>query len=592
MKLQGMGVSPGIVIGKAWVLNRERVDVQTRTISEENVASEILRFDEALGASVEQLETVKKQFSDRIGESHTYILDSHILMLKDDMLTEGTRRVIREQKIMAEGALKSVLDKFLSIFNAIEDDYLKERQADIVHVGERILRNLAGHEQVTLANLKEDVIVVAHDLTPADTIQMDRKHVKGFATDLGGKTSHTVIMARSLEIPAVVGMRNITARVRTGDPLILDGNSGVVVVHPDNQTFNHYLEKQRRFVYFERELQKLALLPAETKDGCKLRLSANIETPDDVCGVLEHGADGVGLFRTEFLYLKRRELPSETEQLEAYKSALEMVHPEPVTIRTLDLGGDKLIGHIPYTGESNPSMGLRAIRLCLHHPDMFRTQLRALARAGVYGNLKIMFPMISGLRELRMAKEMFYRVCDELRKEGVPFQENIPLGSMIEVPSAAIVVDLIAAESDFLSIGTNDLIQYSLAIDRVNEDVAYLYEPLHPAVMRMIRNVMTAADAAGIPAAMCGEVAGEPLYAAALLGLGLRDFSMNPVSVPRVKRVLREVTVEESRRLARQILQLSTAREIEEYTKSYMRARFPDALMWEATENGNGDGEA
>ncbi len=581
MKLQGIGVSSGIVIGKVFLLDRQRVKAEIRKITPDQVDKEIQRFDQALLKSIDQLELVKKQFSSKAGESHSYILDSHILMLKDKMLTDGTKEVIRKELISAEGSLKQVLDQFLSFFNTIEDDYLKERKTDIVHVGERILRNLSGYTQKSLAKLEEDFVVVAHDLTPADTMQMDRKHVKGFATDLGGKTSHTVIMARSLEIPAVVGMGNVTAKVQTGDPIILDGNSGTVILNPDNETFNWYLEKQRRFIYFEKELQKLALLPAETTDGCKVRLSANIETSDDVCGVLEHGADGVGLFRTEFLFLNRLTLPSEEEQFESYKNALEMVYPEPMIIRTLDLGGDKLSAHIPYPGEPNPSMGLRAIRFCLEHQDIFITQLRALIRAGVYGNLKIMFPMISGVQELRSAKEVYYKTVDDLRKEGQEYKEEIPLGAMIEVPSAAVIADLIAREVDFLSIGTNDLIQYALAIDRVNEHVAYLYEPLHPAVMRMIKYVVNVAEEANIPAAICGEVAGDPIYVPALLGLGLREFSMNPVSIPRVKRIIREVTLEESKRLARAILSFSTAKEIEEYTKEYMHSRFPDELGWD-----------
>lgn len=582
MKFEGIGVSPGIVIGKAWVLDRQKVKAESMSITPSQVDSEIARFELALVQSVQQLQAVKKQFSNRVGESRAYILDSHILMLKDKMLTGETKEIIRRDLITAEGALKKVLDDFLSVFQAIEDDYLKERRSDIVHVGERILRNLSGHAELSFADLKEDVIVVAHDLTPADTMQMDRKCVKGFATDLGGKTSHTGILARSMEIPAVVGMGNITAWVKSGDPVILDGSSGKFITKPDIETFNRYLEKQRRYLYFEKELQKMVPLPAVTRDGCKIRLAANIETPDDVCGVLEHGADGVGLYRTEFLYLNRPDLPGEEEQFNAYKSALEMVYPEPMVIRTLDLGGDKLTDHITYSGEANPSMGLRAIRFCLEHQDIFKTQLRALVRAGVYGNLKILFPLISGVLELRMAKQIFEGVLKNLRTEGQEIREDIPLGAMIEVPSAAVVADLIAREVDFLSIGTNDLIQYALAIDRVNEHVAYLYEPLHPAVMRMIKYVMTVAGEHNIPASMCGEMAGDPVYAPALLGLGLREFSMNAVSVPRVKRIIREVTIEESRRLANEILTLSTAREIEEYTKNYMRTRFPDDLAWES----------
>ena len=581
MKFQGIGVSPGIVIGEAFVLDRERVKTELRHIKPEQRDAEIRRFEEALAKSIEQLETVKKQFSSHVGESHAYILDSHVLMLKDTMLTQGTKDVIREELITAEGALKKVLDNFLAFFQSIEDEYLKDRKSDIVHVGERILSNLSGHVQKSLADLKEDVIVVAHDLTPADTMQMNRKYVKGFSTDLGGKTSHTGIMARSLEIPAVVGMGDITAWVQSGDPMILDGASGKVILHPDIETFNTYLEKQRRYVYFEKELQKVSQLPAVTKDGCKVILAANIEAPEDVCGVLEHGADGVGLYRTEFLYLNRPDLPGEEEQFEAYKSALEMVFPESVVIRTLDLGGDKLSQQIPYTKEPNPAMGLRAIRFCLEYPEIFKTQLRALVRASLYGNLKILFPLISGLRELRMAKEIYASVVEDLHKEGKEIKEDIPIGAMIEVPSAALIVDMIAKETDFLSIGTNDLIQYTLAIDRVNEHVAYLYEPLHPAVMRMIRYIVTVAREANTPTSLCGEVAGDPIYAPALLGLGLREFSMNPFSVPRVKRIMREITLGESQKLAREILTFSTAREIEEHTKKYMRSRFPDELIWD-----------
>ncbi|PIV82688.1 MAG: phosphoenolpyruvate--protein phosphotransferase [Nitrospirae bacterium CG17_big_fil_post_rev_8_21_14_2_50_50_9] len=582
MKVHGIGVSPGVAIGKAFVFSREKVRIEIIKIPQDQVEAEILRFEQALSKSISQLEAVKTQFSSRIGASHASILDSHIMMLKDKMLTEGTHEIIRKDLIAAEGALKKVLDEFFSAFESIEDNYLKERSSDVVHVGERILHNLSGHAPMSLSSLKEDVIVIAHDLTPADTMQMGREHVKGFATDLGGKTSHTGIMARSLDIPAVVGIGNITACVKSGDPIILDGGSGAVVIHPDNETFNRYLEKQRRYIYFEKELQKLTHLPAETSDGCRVRLSANIETPDDVCSVLEHGADGVGLYRTEFLFLNRPDLPGEEEQFQAYKSTLEMIYPEAMTIRTLDLGGDKLSMQIPYSRESNPSMGLRAIRFCLAHQDIFKTQLRALARAGVYGNLRILLPLISGVMELRTAKNIFHEVLEDLRREGVEFKEDIPLGAMIEVPSAAIVADMIAREVDFLSIGTNDLIQYTLAIDRVNEHVAYLYEPLHPAVMRMIKYVISVAMDAKIPVAMCGEVAGDPTYAPALLGLGLREFSMNPVSVPRVKRIILSVSLEESKRLANEILKFSTAREIEEYTKAHMRSRFPEEFEWDA----------
>jgi phosphotransferase system enzyme I (PtsI) len=471
------------------------------------------------------------------------------------------------------------LDKLSDAFDAIEDEYLKERKEDIKHVVDRILRNLTGRELRQIEELEGEVIVVAHDLSPADTIQLNLQRVIGFVTDVGGKTSHTAIVSRSLVIPAVVGLENITAYVGGGEQIIIDGTDGLVVVNPTPATIKAYQLKQQHYRYLERELLKYAPLTAETQDGYYLTLQANIELIEEIPSVIQYGAAGVGLYRTEYLYLNRKTLPNEEEHFQVYKQLVQQLAPYPVTIRTLDLGGDKFASHIELAEEMNPAMGLRAIRFCLREPDIFKAQLKGILRASTYGKIKILLPMISGVEELREVKAILEQVKDELKKNRVPFDTEIPLGVMIEIPSAAVTADILAGEADFFSIGTNDLIQYSLAIDRVNEHVSYLYEPLHPANMRNIKGVVDTAHEAGIEVGICGEMAADPLYTLIFLGLGLDDLSMNPLAIPRVKKILRRSTQSEGVRLLKEVLQFATAKETELFIRKEMCEQFPEDFI-------------
>jgi len=578
--MRGIGVSPGIVIGKAFLVDRWKVKVQKSTIKKSEVKKEIARFRQAVEQARVQLERIKEKIAREVPDkTYTYIIDVHLLILADEMLINETIKLIQQERVNAEWALDQVLSHFANIFDAIDDQYLRERKSDIEHVGERIKRNLAGNEPHSISEIKEDVVIVAHDLTPADTVHMHKGNVKGFATDLGGRTSHTAIMARSLEIPAVVALGNITSQVKTGDPIIVDGTEGVVIIKPSREVFTKYLGKQRRFIYFEKELLKQRNLPAETKDGYCLELSANIEFPREISSILEHGAQGVGLYRTEYLYLDRPQLPTEEEQYIAYKTLAEQLRPYSAIIRIMDFGGDKVDPHLKVEPEDNPVLGLRAIRFALKREDLFRQQLRAILRASVYKNLRILFPLISGIGELRQAKEVLASVKQELRQEGIPFDEEIQVGVMIEVPSAAMTADLLAKECDFFSIGTNDLIQYYIAIDRGNKQVAYLYEPLHPAVLRTIKSVIAAAHNEGIWVGMCGEMAGDPLCTMILLGLEIDELSMNAISIPTVKRIIRSIKLEEATALTYKVLTLPTAKEIEKFVSREMARRFPDIFV-------------
>ena len=574
---KGIGVSPGIVIGKAFLLDRRKVRVERLAIPGRELEKEVQRFQSAVRMSQEQLGRVRERLQQEVQDrTYSSIIDVHMMILQDDALVQAAVDLIRREKVNAEWALDQVLKRFTAIFDAIGDDYLKERKTDIEHVGERIKRNLAGDKGKSLTQIKEDVVVVAHDLTPVDTIHMHKGHVKGFVTDLGGRTSHTAIIARSLEIPAVVAMGDITGKVKPGDAIIVDGSSGVVVVNPSKEVFTQYLEKQRQYIYFEKELLKLRDLPAETLDGYRVELAANIEFPEEIPSVLEHGAEGVGLYRTEFLYLDRPQPPGEEEQFEAYKKLALNLSPAGAVIRTLDVGGDKVDKNWPHEVEPNPVLGLRAIRYSLKREDLLRDQLRAILRASAYGNLKIMLPLVSGVTELRTVKAILAGVKADLRKQKVPFNDNIQVGVMIEVPSAAMTADLLARECDFFSIGTNDLIQYYIAIDRGNRQVAYLYEPLHPAVLRTIKMVVNAAHNEGIWVGMCGEMAGDPLCAPILLGMEIDELSMNAVSIPTIKRIVRSIHRKEAAAITFKAMTLATAREVEEYVAAEMSQRFPD----------------
>jgi phosphotransferase system enzyme I (PtsI) len=575
---KGIGASPGIVIGRAYLLDRRKVVVAGKRIQEVDVKNEVARFRKALEVSKSQIEDIRKRFTKDLGRSHRYILDTHILLLEDKMLVDGTIKRIREQQVNSEGALRDTIDVIVRKFDAIADEYLRERKHDVEQVGERVLRNLVGRKQESLADIREEAIIIAHDLAPTDTLVMRKDKVLGFATDAGSRTSHTAILARSLGIPATVGLDKITAAVKTGDVVILDGIHGMVLVDPDEETFLDYLKKQRSFQYFERELIKLRELPAETLDGHRVHLQGNIELPEEVATVVDHGGAGIGLYRTEFLFLNKPDLPTEEQHYQAYRHVVERAAPDTVVIRTLDVGGDKIGLPIKVDKEPNPVLGLRAIRFCLKRRDIFRTQLRGILRASAHGSIKILFPMISGLTELREARSIMEEVKAELRAEGMPFDEQMQVGVMIEVPSAALIADLLAREVDFFSVGTNDLIQYTLAIDRGNEHVAYMYEPLEPAVLRLLQRVSLAAHEAKIGLAMCGEMAGDPLYAAILMGLGFEYLSMNVASIPWVKKVVRSVHMRDAVELADLVMQQPTADLARRSAETFMSERFPDLV--------------
>jgi phosphotransferase system enzyme I (PtsI) len=577
--IQGIGASPGIIIGKAYLLERFKVRLPQKQINPEQVEEEVQRFFNAIQESRNQLEEIKEKILDTEVRKHSFILDVHLMILNDEMLLQDTVDTIRKKKVNAEWALDLTLEKLDAAFQAIEDEYLRERRSDLHYVAARIFRNLLGKKHDDITKIKGKVIIVAHDLSPADTLQINLKYVAGFITDIGGKVSHTAILSRSLGIPAVVGLEVATSLINGGDPLIIDGETGEVVINPTEEVSQSFLERKRRTKSFEREILKYASLPAETRDGVRIRLQANIEMVEEISSAKMHGAEGIGLYRTEILYLNRKDLPTEEEHFQIYRRLVETIYPATATIRTLDIGGDKFLPDYSKNNEMNPALGLRAIRFSMKETDIFKTQLRGILRASAHGKLRILFPMISGMEEIRQAKAILEEVKKGLMKAKIPFDQEIEIGAMIEIPSASVTADLLAREVNFFSIGTNDLIQYTLAVDRINEHVSYLYEPLHPAILRIIRGVVQSAHQAGIPVAICGEMAAEPTYALVLLGLGLDEFSMNPVSIPKVKKVLRMSRFEETRSLVEQLFQFSTASEIECFVRSWMAKRFPEDFI-------------
>ena len=570
-------------MGKALVVESRRPRVKREPVDPARIPLEISRLRQALEVSRRQILEIQERIAKEVGPQYARIFDAHLLILEDRTLAEQASAVIQNEKVNVEYAVQEVLDPVRQALSRVEDGYLRERRTDVDDVGDRLLRNLLGQRgSFQVEGMRGEVIVFAHDLSPSDTAQLHRDAVLGLVTQTGGRTSHSAIMARSLEIPAVVGVEQICAQVRNHETVILDGTEGVVVLSPDLETLTRYHARKQQFEYAGLALHKVGALPAETQDGYRVRVTANIDFPEELPAVRDHGAEGVGLYRSEFLYLNRRDLPTEEEHFAVYRAVAAEMHPRPTVIRTLDFGGDKLASAIQLAAEENPSLGLRAIRLCLHRPDMFRAQLRAILRASAFGALRIMYPMISGVAELRAANAILEDVKAELQRQGVAFDPEIQVGAMIEIPSAAMIADLLAREVDFFSVGTNDLIQYALAIDRINEQVAYLYEPLHPAVLRLLRSVVSAAHNEGIWISMCGEMAADPLYALLLVGLGLDELSMTPGAIPLMKRIIRSVTYGQAAEVAQRVFGCATAQEVEGLLRQEMRARFPEYFAGDA----------
>lgn len=575
--IQGIGISPGIAIGKAFLLERARSPIPYYILFGENaIAEECERFEAAVKKAEEDLEIIKRSIHPDFRE-HAHVLEVHQMILRDRLLYDETLRLIREEKLNARWALTRSLLKTHEIFRGLEDEYIQSRVADVDAVGERVLRNLAGENHDPLKDIKERVIIVAHDLSPADVAQVQLERTLGLVTDIGGRTSHTSIIARSLNIPAVVATETATQLVSTGDILIIDGASGRVIVDPTEEEINFYYERQEELDYYLKEIARKAHQVARTRDGYELQIEANIERSEEVVAVKDNGAEGIGLYRTEFFFMNRVNFPDEETLFNEYRELAELMAPQWITMRSLDLGAEKLAAWYPKMEETNPALGLRSIRLCLYYEDLFKTQLRAIFRAsGVTKTLRLMFPLVSGVEELTVAKRVMREVQEELRQKRVPFDENMPIGIMIELPSAVMVADMLAREVDFFSIGTNDLIQYSLGVDRTNEHVAYLYDPLHPSVLRLIKHTVDAGHKAGIPVSVCGEMAGEPVYIPILLGLHLDALSMNPQSIPRVKNLISRSDLKECTRLVKKALGMRTGKEIRALVKKMMTKSFPE----------------
>ncbi|HOF06039.1 MAG TPA: phosphoenolpyruvate--protein phosphotransferase [Syntrophales bacterium] len=577
--LKGIGVSPGVVTGRAYLFDRLDAQISFYKLEKASlITKEIRRFREALRASERQLKEIKSRLTEAAGLEPIYIMDVHIMILKDRSFVANVVQRIREMSVNAEWAVRLTIDKYRDIFEKMEDEYLRDRFNDIRYVGQMILRNLAGRRQEKIAPLGEGVIVIASDLSPADTAQMMIEKVLGFATDVGSRTSHTAIVARSIAIPAVVGLEKVTRQVRTNDLIIIDGAAGLVIVNPEPELLHRYEEKKHHYHTIREEALKYARHPAITRDAYRVQIGGNIEFIEEIPSAVTHGAEGIGLYRTEFIYINREDLPTEEDHFSNYRRVVGVEGLEWATIRTFDLGGDKFFSDPKLAKEMNPQMGLRAIRFCLKETELFKVQLRAILRASAFGKTRILFPMISGVEEIRAAKKILGEVREDLERQGIAVGKDVETGAMIEVPSAVIIAEELAREVDFFSIGTNDLIQYVLAIDRINDRVNYLYEPLHPAVLRMIRKVVEIGHRAGIPVAMCGEMAGDPAYTMILLAMEIDELSMNPLAIPKVKEIIRATTLKESRQLMKKVMTMSSASEIREVVEQTMREKFSNLL--------------
>ncbi|MBT2257669.1 phosphoenolpyruvate--protein phosphotransferase [Priestia megaterium] len=565
-EIQGIAASSGIAIAKAFRLENPELTVEKKSVTE--VEAEVARLEAALEKSKSELEIIREHARKELGDDKAEIFEAHLLVLSDPELINPIKDKITNENVNAEHALDEVAAMFINMFESMDNEYMKERAADIRDVTKRVLAHLLGVNVSNPSLISEEVVIIAEDLTPSDTAQLNRKFVKGFTTDIGGRTSHSAIMARSMEIPAVVGTKTVMEDIQNGVLVIVDGLDGEVIVDPSEETVKAYEKKAAEYAEQKAEWAKLVNEKTVSADDYHVELAANIGTPEDVKGVLENGGEGVGLYRTEFLYMGREELPTEEEQFTSYKTVLERMEGKPVVVRTLDIGGDKELPYLNLPKEMNPFLGFRAIRLCLEMQDMFRTQLRALLRASVYGNLKIMFPMIATVDEFRQAKAILLEEKAKLQQEGVQVSEDIEVGMMVEIPSSAVIADLFAKEVDFFSIGTNDLIQYTLAADRMNERVSYLYQPYNPAILRLVNMVIKAAHKEGKWVGMCGEMAGDEIAIPILLGLGLDEFSMSATSILKARSQIRQLSKADIEPHLDTILSMSSTEEVIEFVKS------------------------
>jgi phosphotransferase system enzyme I (PtsI) len=576
---KGIPVSPGIAFGRALVLDTEEFQIPRRRISPEECVAEKLHVEQAFQRTLTEYEQLRESVASRLGDDTAAIFDFHIGVLSRDRIRQQILETIEQKLYTAPLAVSTVFRDYQHRFQQMQDAYLSERGQDVHDMERRLLRQLIGQERQSIEHMEEPVIVIAHDLTPSQTAELEHSNkVIAIATDLGGRTSHTSIVARSWGIPAVVGLGDITSGASNGDMVVVDGTHGVVISSPDPETIEHYQIRREQLIRLVRDLQTLRELPATTLDGVRVTLLGNIEFPHEVESSLDKGAEGVGLYRTEFLYLTGKSEPSEDEQFEAYKQVVERMAPRPVVIRTLDLGADKITQERTAEPERNPFLGCRSIRYCLQNLGLFKRQLRAILRASMYGDVHIMFPLITTLLELRQAKMVLSEAREDLAELGIPYRKDIPIGIMVETPAAADAAVQFAREADFFSIGTNDLIQYMMAVDRANERVAWLYSAAHPMVLRKVRNVIRTADRAKIPVSLCGEMAGDPLYTILLLGLGLRRFSMAAGDIPEVKKIVRSVTMQHCRRVARHTLRLENERNVLNYLRDETRKVLPEIV--------------
>lgn len=562
IRLKGIGGSPGICIGKAYLVDREGVDVVNKyNISEDDISGEINRFKNAVSHAKKELSAIIGALPEDLRQ-HAYILETHLLLHKDKMLYGKAIDIIKTERINAEWALREAISQAREMFSNITDSYLKGRVADIEHVSDRIMRNLVGAKDVDLSDIDRRVVLVANNLSPAETSQIQLEKIMGFVTDRGGRDSHTGIIARTLEIPAVLGLETATAIIKNNDILIVDGSEGLIIINPEEETLSHYEMLAEKFKVHKADALRTSGRPAKSHDGKLFRVMGNIELPEEIVAVKDHGGDGIGLFRTEFLYMNRVDFPDEEELFEKYREVVELMSPQPVTIRTLDINGDKALDATLPAEEANPALGLRAIRFCLKNIDVFKTQLRAILRAAAHGNVRLLIPMISSCEEIYETRRILDDAADSLEKDGLEYNREIEFGIMIEVPSAVIMADAMARAVDFFSIGTNDLVQYTLAIDRGNRHVAYLYNPLHPAVIRLIKQLADVGKKAGIKTYMCGEMAAGIIHLPILMGIGISELSMSPQSIPLIKNAIRKISVAESRAFLKDVLKQATTADI------------------------------